>query len=485
MNASLIFRAVKPRARVVLVALLALLVLFAFGLSSPRVLVAQTPTPAPPDESVLGTVEVNGSAGGGMARPPPPKLAVVPLITQTSADSIVQLVTKKDLDLSGSYEVIDDALAPSGPWMRDKAIDWKAWLDKEKKLEVIVKVYALTASSGAAGKTTLVADVYYAPTKDEQAAMADAGAPASDVPPPPPPKPALTVKVDAGANELRAASHRLVDQLLGGLTGRPGGFASKMAYGLRIGKWRQIFTLDSDGFDMKPYGPSTGISLSPVYGPGGEVFYTISEAFRPYKIVHGPSATGIPMVVAGNVLAISFSPDRKNLALSVWDKGQGAVFASAPTGTPFRQVSKAPFANEPSYGPSGKIAYVAGVGAKRVYIDDKAISPPGFMASGPSFCDTPDGLVVVFTVGYGAWADIIAVDTNAGGIRRLTQNMGANSSPTCSPDGRMIAFFSNRGAPGKGPGMYILPIQRPWLAKKIANEVGENLRWDPITPAAK
>ena len=463
--------------------LVAAITLVVFGVASPRALVAQTPPPspaqAPPDESVLGTVEVNGSAAGGMARPPPPKLAVVPLITQTSADSIAQVVTKKDLDLSGQYEVIDDALAPSGPWMRDKAIDWKAWLDKEKKLEVIVKVYAVSASAG--GKTTLVADVYYAPTKDEQAALADAGAPAIDAPPPPPPKPALTVKMDAGANELRAASHRLVDQLLGGLTGRPGGFASKMAYGLRVGKWRQIFTLDSDGFDMKPYGPSTGISLSPVYGPGGEVFYTISEEFRPYKIAHGPQATGIPMVVAGNVLAISFSPDRRNLALSLWDKGQGAVYASAPTGTPLRQVSKAPFANEPSYGPMGKIAYVAGVGAKRVYIDDKAISPPGFMASGPSFCDTPDGLVVVFTVGYGAWADIIAVDTNAGGIRRLTQNMGANSSPTCSPDGRMVAFFSNRGAPGKGPGMYILPIQRPWLAKKIANEVGENLRWDPIT----
>jgi len=52
-----------------------------------------------PDETDLGTVEVVGSAGSGHA--PPPKLGVIPLLTRSNADSIVQLVTKGDLDLSG------------------------------------------------------------------------------------------------------------------------------------------------------------------------------------------------------------------------------------------------------------------------------------------------------------------------------------------------------------------------------------------------
>jgi hypothetical protein len=27
-----------------------------------------------------------------------------------------------------------------------------------------------------------------------------------------------------------------------------------------------------------------------------------------------------------------------------------------------------------------------------------------------------------------------------------------------------------------------MPIQRPWLAKKISSEVGEALRWEPLPP---
>src|SRR5947207_3046185 len=75
---------------------------------------AQQPA-TPPDKSALGTVEVNGSAGG-WGGPPPPKLAVIPLVTLSNADSVTQLVVKRDVDLSGEYEVVDDSLAPPGPW---------------------------------------------------------------------------------------------------------------------------------------------------------------------------------------------------------------------------------------------------------------------------------------------------------------------------------------------------------------------------------
>ena len=116
-------------------------------------------------------------------------------------------------------------------------------------------------------------------------------------------------------------------------------------------------------------------------------------------------------------------------------------------------------------------------------------SPPGFMASAPVFCDTPQGLLVVYTVGVGAGADIIAMDTGGGGLRRLTQHEGANTYAACSSDGRLVAFFStgkrkrSQGSDARddaGAGMYIMPIQRPWLAKKISGELGESLRWEKL-----
>ena len=151
-----------------------------------------------------------------------------------------------------------------------------------------------------------------------------------------------------------------------------------------------------------------------------------------------------------------------------------------------------PLANHPVYGPMDKVAYVAGTPVQRVYMGERAVSPPGFMASAPVFCDTPQGLLLVFTVGVGSGADIIATDTSGAGVRRLTQHEGANTYAACSPDGRLVAFFSTgkrklgAGSAGghddSGAGLFIMPIQRPWLAKKISSEVGESLRWEALPP---
>jgi TolB protein len=450
---------------------------------------AQSPSAsAQPDESALGTVEVNGSAGG-WGGPPPPKLAVIPLVTQSNADSVVQLVVKRDVDLSGEYEVVDDSIAPPGPWTMSTPIDWKPWQDK--KVEVLLRVRAVPPEK-AGGKITLVGEVFLAPPKPDpqkaaKSGAADAAAPDADAPPPKV-DPAATVKVEAGASEVRAAAHRLVDQLLGALTGKPGGFASLMTYAERVGKWRRVMVVDSDGFNLHTFGPSNATALSPVFGPGGDVFYTISEDFHRFKIVHGANAAPLPMQVPGSILGISFSPDRKGLALAAFEAGNGVVYASSPMGAPLRAVSDPktqPLANHPAFGPLGKVAYVAGRDAQRVYVDGKAISPGGFMASSPTFCDTDHGLLVVFTVGFGAWSDVVAIDSNGGPVRRLTQGMGANSSATCSPDGRLVAFFSNRGQGSRGAGLYMVPINRPWLVKKVSGETGEWLRWDPIATPAK
>jgi hypothetical protein len=43
-----------------------------------------------------------------------------------------------------------------------------------------------------------------------------------------------------------------------------------------------------------------------------------------------------------------------------------------------------------------------------------------------------------------------------------------------------LAYFSTR-EPGRGAGLYVTPIARPWLAKKILGQVGDSLRWGAIT----
>jgi TolB protein len=246
-----------------------------------------------------------------------------------------------------------------------------------------------------------------------------------------------------------------------------------------VGRWRRIFAIDSDGFDLRPVGPNNATAISPAFGPGGNVFYALSTDYSPFHLVFGPSAKPVPIDVPGSVMGLAFNSDRTRIALTIMSEGTSELWVGDHGS--FKPMETPPFGNHPVFGPMGKVAYVAGTPVQRVYIDRKPVSPAGFMASAPVFCDTPQGLLLVYTVGVGAGADIIATDTSGGSLRRLTQHEGANTYAACSPDGRQVAFFST-GKRGQGAGLYIMPIQRPWLAKKISSEVGESLRWEALPP---
>ncbi|HKQ70961.1 MAG TPA: tolB protein, partial [Polyangiaceae bacterium] len=202
--------------------------------------------------------------------------------------------------------------------------------------------------------------------------------------------------------------------------------------------------------------------------------------YAPFTLVRGRSATAVPLPFPGSVFGLAFSPDRSKMAVSIAGDGSSHIYVGNSDATGLVATSTAPLANHPVFGPQGKMAYVAGGAAgQRVYVDGKAISPAGFNASAPVFCDTPSGLVVVFTVGVGNGADLVSTDARGGNITRITQNQGANSYPACSPDGRLLAFFSTRKS-DKGPGLYVVPLAGVWRARRISTEIGESLRWDAL-----
>ncbi|HXX69979.1 MAG TPA: tolB protein [Polyangiaceae bacterium] len=428
---------------------------------------AASASPTQPDESLLGTVEVNGSAG----LPPLPKLAVVPIVSTGTADSIVVLVVRRDMELSGQFDVMDEGTSPPGPFLHATPLDLGAW--RAQGAEYVLRVFAEPAPNDSI-KTQLVGEAYVTPTRAPSAPTVEA-------------RPAFRVAMATVTTEVRAASHRLVDLLLGALTGRPGGFASEMVYAQKVGRWRRVFAIDSDGFDLRPIGPSDATAVSPAFGPNDQVFYALSRDYSPFRLAFGPNATPVPLAIPGSILGVAFSADHARMALTVMTEGRSELWIGARGA--LEQAGAKPFANHPVFGPLGKMAYVAGTPMQRVYLGETPISPPGFMASAPVFCDTPQGLLVIYTVGVGSGADIVASDSNGGNVRRLTQHEGANTYAACSPDGRLVSFFSTgkvkRGSGGQdeGSGLFIMPIARPWLAKKISSEVGEALRWEAL-PAA-
>jgi len=399
---------------------------------------AQTPPPKP-DEGALGTVEVTGAAAVAL-----PKLAVVP-ITGEPDDATAREIVKKDLDRMGLYDVVDDAAMPAGPFGKDDPLDVKAF--KSKGISIVVRAHK--DGDSLAGEAWLVG-------KSED----------------PIGKP--SVKLASG---VRRASHELADQLLASLTGRAGPFASRLAYALRTGKGRQMFVSDVDGQGKTAYGSKDDTALSPAFGPNGELWFTVSKAYDPFQLAHGADAKLLSLKELGSVLSVSFSPDKSKLAVAIMRDNESRIFLGKPDGSGLEPMkSELKFPNRPVLGPLGKMAFVASSGTQRVYVDKEVVSPAGFHASAPTFCDSPQGLIVVFTVGVGNGADLLATDTSGGNLRRLTQGHGSNAYPACSPDGRLVAFFST-GANGKSPGLYVLPVANPTRIRRLADDHGDALAW--------
>lgn len=443
-----------------LLASLAVAPLWLFAGARPPAQAAETAPAAPtsaasaPDDSVLGTVQVTGAAGVAIVHP---KLAVVPLRTQSDVDTLVQLVARRDFDLSGEYEVVTEGL-PDGPFLRDDALDAAAqarW--KKAGVEIVARVWAEGTGSTAA----LAGDLRLTTARlPEDAAEWPA---------------VFETKLPFGRTDVtaRGAAHVLVDRLFGALTGKPGGFASELAYATAVGKARQLRRLDADGFDLRGYGPVGETALLPQFGEAGELWYALSAKSAPFRLAHGPRATELPLAAPGSLLGYSFSPSRDRLAVTLMHDGVSTIYLGRADGGGLAPQKTPKYATHPVLGPLGKLGFVAGY---RVWIDGKPVSPGGFVASAPTFCESDRGLLVLFTVGVGRGADLIATDTAGGGLFRLTQGQGANTSAACSPDGRRVGYFSTRTS-GEGPGLYVAPLGDPARARRVSAELGEGLAW--------
>lgn len=421
--------------------------------------------PQEAEDGALGTIDVNGSAGASL---PLPKLAVAPLLTHGQADEIVQLVARGDSTLSGQFEVLEEGISPMGPFLAQTPPDLESW--KKVGAEYLVRVYSEPAGTAGA---RLIGEVYLAQASPSaRPEDADGGVAAR------PSKPLFRTAVPLGHN-VRLASHQLADLLLGALTGRPGGFASAMVYSANVGNYQQVFVLDADGFNLRTASPPLATARSPSFGPNNEPYYALSLNLSPFRLASTASGVLAPHQAPGSLMGLAFSADRKRMLLIAMDEGESTIYLD--TDGKRKTYGHALLANHPAFGPRGEIAYVAGSPVQRIYVDRHAVSPPGVMASSPVFCDTPQGLLVFYTAKTRSGYDIVASFPNGHGLRRFTQRQGSNWDPACSPDGRLLAFFSDR-EPDRGAGLYVVSIARPWLVHKILGLVGYSLRWEAIVP---
>ncbi len=419
-----------------------------FGATAPATADAPVATEPPRPEDLLGNIVVVAGATR-----PLPRIAVLPSSSFDEEDVTVRNVARRDLDLSGEFDLLSDTDAPE-PSGSDGGLDVSAWA--KKKVEALVEVRAKPIDGQ--DKVELRGRVFL--VHHGAAAVFD--------------KRFVVPKA-----ALREEAHRLSDLVIGALTGKNGGFASHMTFASGVGRLRRVFTIDADGHDAKAISATDEISLSPAFGKNEELYYASSRNKGEYKIRTASGQT-VDLPIKGSVYGLAFSKDRSRVAVSIAVSDTIKLFVG-PDFAHLEPGNDVGMALRPSFSPTGKIAFSgAGKWGQRIHVDGKPVSPDGLFASSPTFCNHPDGVRVVYAVGVGKDTDLVSTDERGGGMVRLTQGQGRNGYPACSPDGRLVAFFSTRTS-GEGPGLYVMRLDGG-RAKRVSTLVGDSLRWDSLPP---
>jgi TolB protein len=405
-------------------------------------------SPAGPDESVLGEMIITSSTVEKL-----PRIAVLPSLSPDYEDVIVRGVVRRDFELTGLFDVIPDEKAPAGMYGFEDAVDVDAW--RKLGAEAIVKVAARRAGTDQ----IQVSGLAYLMSNGKKPVF----------------EKSLTVK----KTDARVTAHRITDALLGALTGRPGSFASELTFSGRWGKNRRIFRMDADGHGLLPFTDPKDTAIAPAFGPGNKIFYLVSHEYSPFSLAtysgQKNEAVGVPFKTS--LYGVSLSKDGTKLALAVADNGKSVIFVGGADGSNMKGVSTTELATRPVFSPTGKLSWIGGEGkqgTQRVWLEGKVVSPAGFTAGGQTFCDTEDGVRLVYAVSVGGGKqDLVMGDEKGRVIGRLTQGQGSNTHPACSPDGRLLAFFSTRNG---APGIYVMSL-KSFRTQAISTQTGEGLSW--------
>jgi len=148
---------------------------------------AQTRAPSSADESVLGELPITGTAKEHVI-----KLAILPSLSPDMEDVIVRGVVRRDFELSGMFDVIEDQKAPAGLYGFNDPVDIPEW--KKLGAEVIIKVAARKHKSG---KVQVFGLCYFQHVGKD---------------------PVYENKLLVDAKDARVTAHRITDALYGAIT---------------------------------------------------------------------------------------------------------------------------------------------------------------------------------------------------------------------------------------------------------------------------
>jgi Tol biopolymer transport system component/CubicO group peptidase (beta-lactamase class C family) len=219
-----------------------------------------------------------------------------------------------------------------------------------------------------------------------------------------------------------------------------------------------LYVANADGSGQRWLTLNAWIS-GPVWSPDGRtiVFESLRDGNGEIYVVNaGGSGQRRLTRNPARDFAPAWSPDGRRIAFvrdRVRDRGPGRprthkpeVYVMNADGS--RQSRLVRRGRQPLWSPDGRrLAFTRGQGGGSVYVVNVDGGRERNVTRGPvrDFAWSPDGRRIAFDSARDGNSEIYVVDSDGGGLRRLTRNAGPDLAPAWSPDGRRIAFAGSRG----------------------------------------
>jgi hypothetical protein len=279
----------------------------------------------------------------------------------------------------------------------------------------------------------------------------------------------------------RPAAHRLVDRLLGQLTGRDGAFAGRLAVVRRVDKGDpRLYVADPDGRNLKVASPPSQVVVAAAFDGRGALQYTASVDRGEIRLYREGELEPRNVVPRGSIYGLSFWKGR--VALAIAQDSSIEVW----TGTKIDALERYRAGSldlHPVLGPGGRLAFAGEVaGGTRIFVNGRVVSQP--YASSPTWCDHPEGPRLLWIVRSGRAKTSWVWSRRLGQPSQLMLTVrGKISATTCSPDGRLLLFSYDEGRALEGPGVYIgnVDVLRP---QRILPHPARELAWGPAVEPA-
>lgn len=222
------------------------------------------------------------------------------------------------------------------------------------------------------------------------------------------------LNINSSADNLRAAAHKIADDIILKLLGERGIFSTRLSYVIKEGKRYRLVISDADGQNIRTAMNSSEPIISPSWSPDGKkVAYVSFEDRKPVIYVH-ELATGRRIALSnqkGNNSAPAWSSDGKKLAISLSKDGNTQIYSINADGSNLQRLTRGrTIDTEPQYSADGRYIY---------FTSDRGGNPQIYRMS--------------------------AEGEQAESAKRITFKQGFVTSPRISPDGKYLAYIANLG----------------------------------------